>query len=63
MSTYTQDEKGYLLNLARTTIQNSINNQQTKAELTNPKFTETLSCFVTLHSANGDLRGCIGSVS
>lgn len=59
---YTNEEKRYLLNLARTTIENAINNKGTHAELTNPKFSEKLSCFVTLHTATGELRGCIGSI-
>jgi len=59
---YTPEEKEYLLKLARTTINSSILKETTTPKLSNPKLTETLSCFVTLHCANNDLRGCIGSI-
>ena len=62
-SNYTDTEKKELLLLARSSISAkfgaTVNDSPT---LDNPKFKEKLSCFVTLHSKDGNLRGCIGNI-
>jgi len=57
---YQKDEKKYLLQLARQTIENYLK-QGTKEypETENPRFKEDRGVFVTLHN-KGSLRGCIG---
>jgi AmmeMemoRadiSam system protein A len=60
---YSSDEKKLMLALARSTIENAL--KKTSHSLPNPmpeKLCETRSCFVTLHSKDGSLRGCIGNI-
>jgi AmmeMemoRadiSam system protein A len=57
---YTGEEKKELLELARTTIEKYLKNQEKEYPPTdNPRFMEKRGVFVTLHK-EGDLRGCIG---
>lgn len=60
-----QEEKAFLLNLARKTINQYLKNK-TVPQLPKEKLTPNLrfktGCFVTLHK-NGRLRGCIGNFS
>ena len=59
---FTDDEKKYLLDLARATLTSSVNNTDTPAFQTeNHKLLQSYGCFVTLNS-NGRLRGCIGNI-
>ncbi|OGV39753.1 MAG: hypothetical protein A2X48_23925 [Lentisphaerae bacterium GWF2_49_21] len=60
---YSSDEKKMMLSLARSTIMNALK----KEKLPDPgalpeKLHEIRSCFVTLHSSDGGLRGCIGNI-
>jgi len=60
---FNQDEKEYLLRLARETISKRLGLQA--ADLEEPpseKFQQKVGAFVTLHRA-GQLRGCIGYVT
>ena len=51
-----------MLSLARKTIEAKLNNQSYDLSDIPDFLTLTRSCFVTLHSANGNLRGCIGNI-
>lgn len=59
------DDKKYLLKLARSAIKNYLKNQQTidadPKEVPSEKLTENGACFVTLKIGK-ELRGCIGSL-
>ncbi len=63
MDSYTAEEKATLLQLARDEINFNLTND-------NPPFLDGLdaklmqirSCFVTLHTPSGALRGCIGNI-
>ncbi len=59
---YSDEEKNYLLVLARKTIESKILRQKLKQEEPLESLMVKLSCFVTLHTANGYLRGCIGNI-
>ncbi len=60
MDNYTENEKKFLLNLARTTIENYLKNRtKDYPEIDNDKFRQKRGVFVTLHN-HGQLRGCIG---
>jgi AmmeMemoRadiSam system protein A len=60
---YTAEEKAMLLNLARKKIASNLTGEHPPlpADL-DAEFMQVRSCFVTLHSANGALRGCIGNI-
>src|SRR5687767_13113049 len=52
----------WLLQRARTAIENHLDNQRQIAPELPPLGAEALrGCFVSLHGAGGDLRGCIGT--
>jgi len=60
MDNYTDNEKKFLLKLARTTIENYLKNKtKDYPEIDNDKFRQERGVFVTLHN-HGQLRGCIG---
>ncbi len=55
------DKKAYL-NLARKSISSILTNKELKRDDFTKSLNEIGACFVTLHSNNGDLRGCIGNI-
>lgn len=66
-----QAQKSYLLKLARSSIKHYLIKRNilgleiselTELKKLNPSFFETLGCFVTLKTLEGDLRGCIGLI-
>ena len=60
---YSPDEKKMLLALARSTIENVLKRQAPPIPDPLPaKLRETRSCFVTLHTKDGALHGCIGNI-
>ena len=60
---YSSDEKKAMLALARATIENVLKGLTPAIPYSLPaKLRETRSCFVTLHSEDGSLRGCIGNI-
>jgi AmmeMemoRadiSam system protein A len=64
-SDYSSEEKKQLLTLARKTIEAELKKTHDKTEMLSglsEKFKEIRSCFVTLHNADGSLRGCIGNI-
>jgi AmmeMemoRadiSam system protein A len=58
---YSQEEKKILLSYARKTMEAALTNEKAPEPLPE-KFDKQGSCFVTLHTQNGNLRGCIGSL-
>ncbi|MDR2578161.1 MAG: AmmeMemoRadiSam system protein B, partial [Chitinispirillales bacterium] len=59
---FTQEEKKYLLDLARTTLESAVNGNDTQMPIScPPKLSQDYGCFVTLNS-QGRLRGCIGNI-
>ncbi|MFA6292287.1 MAG: AmmeMemoRadiSam system protein A [Victivallales bacterium] len=60
---YSPDEKIMMLALARSTIENVLKRINLAVPENLPeKLRETRSCFVTLHTKDGSLRGCIGNI-
>jgi AmmeMemoRadiSam system protein A len=65
-----QEQGGYLLKVARRTIEEALELPGTggidrpgRAEMDHPDWLEApAAAFVTLHTRSGDLRGCIGSL-
>lgn len=54
------DQKKYLLKLARQSISHYLKNREMlEAEVNDPRLNQKRGAFVTLH-VNGELRGCIG---
>lgn len=60
---YTTEEKKILLDLARKEIAANLTGEESPS-LTglDDKLQQIRSCFVTLHTAQGALRGCIGNI-
>lgn len=59
----TKQEQQYLLNLARTSIQSNFSKAVTEDITTiTSKLKKTFGVFVTLHTKNNQLRGCIGNI-
>jgi len=59
---FTPEEKSYLLELARDTLESAVNGREAKAQPPKShKLTLYYGCFVTLN-AFGRLRGCIGNI-
>jgi len=59
----TPAERAEILGLARETLQEFLKTGKlSKKSLTNPKFKEKHGVFVSLHTKQGDLRGCIGLI-
>jgi len=59
---YTQEEKDFLLKVARETVESYIKEGKVPSfEADNPKYKEERGAFVTLHK-QGVLRGCIGYI-
>ena len=61
-SYYSNEQKKEMLSLARKTIEASLNKTEFKLEKIPEYLQNEQSCFVTLHTANGQLRGCIGNI-
>ncbi len=61
---YTKEEKDELLQLARGSIEAYLSGNDVDNPISqiNEKFIQDGSCFVTLHTEDGDLRGCIGNI-
>ena len=60
---YTTEEKTILLELARKEISAELTGDNSPSlDGLDEKLMQIRSCFVTLHSANGALRGCIGNI-
>jgi len=60
---YSCEEKALMLKLARETIARALARQAPPNLSSMPeRLQEERSCFVTLHDANGELRGCIGHI-
>ncbi|MFA6566758.1 MAG: AmmeMemoRadiSam system protein A [Victivallales bacterium] len=60
---YSPAEKKMMLALARSSIENVLKKQPLSTPDSLPgKLRETRSCFVTLHTKDGALRGCIGNI-
>ncbi|OGV57056.1 MAG: hypothetical protein A2X45_01580 [Lentisphaerae bacterium GWF2_50_93] len=60
---YSHDDRKMMLTLARSTILGALKRENIKDPNALPeKFQLTRSCFVTLHSKDGSLRGCIGNI-
>lgn len=61
---YAPEQKKFFLDLVRTTIRNKLHGiSPSKNNEKIPDFlSETQSCFVTLHTEDGNLRGCIGNI-
>jgi len=67
MAALTQDEKKYLLRLARETIKSLLEGENpesksTYEELSSKTLEENRGVFVTLHKNEHELRGCIGYI-
>ena len=63
MDTYTDEEKATLLKLARDEINYNLEKGEPPSlDGLDDKLMQTRSCFVTLHTAEGELRGCIGNI-
>ena len=61
---YTEKQKVEILTFVRNTIRNKLEkNRNIAAVPTSEYLNEERSCFVTLHSKNGALRGCIGHIT
>jgi AmmeMemoRadiSam system protein A len=58
---YSKEEKELLLSYARKTMEAALKNES-QPEALPEKFDKDGSCFVTLHTKDGNLRGCIGSL-
>lgn len=59
----TQEEKHELLKIAQETLSQYLASRKVpKIPITNPKFQAKQGAFVTLHTQNGQLRGCIGLI-
>ncbi len=60
---YNADEKRQLLLLARSSMEAKLKNEPMQDISNLPeKLNEIASCFVTLHTKSGALRGCIGNI-
>ncbi|MEI6054500.1 MAG: AmmeMemoRadiSam system protein A [Lentisphaerota bacterium] len=61
---YTPEQQKFLLDLVKNTIRNKLHGvSPTKNKDKVPDFLSgTQSCFVTLHTKDGNLRGCIGNI-
>lgn len=61
---HTPEERLQLLRLARQSIEQAVRGNQRRPDLKDfsARLREDGVCFVTLFTANGDLRGCIGGL-
>jgi len=60
---FTDDEKKEILTFVRNTIASKFKNADSlELGKMDGKMNEMCSCFVTLHKADGALRGCIGNI-
>ncbi|HPN83850.1 MAG TPA: AmmeMemoRadiSam system protein A [Victivallales bacterium] len=58
-----ESEKAALLKIARSTIKSALLGEKQEAPYSFCKIFESkMSCFVTLHGRDGNLRGCIGNI-
>lgn len=56
-------DKSIYVKLAQETIENLLNGIETNWETIPQELKIKRGCFVTLHKKNGELRGCIGTIS
>ena len=59
---YTKEQQTEMLLLARKVIESKLDNNTFDLENIPDHLTKTRSCFVTLHTETGQLRGCIGNI-
>ena len=60
---YTEAQKKEILSFVRNTIENKLSNKEEATISPVPDYLkEDRSCFVTLHTGEGQLRGCIGHI-
>ncbi len=60
---YSPEDRKFMLSLARSTILGALKSEKMQdPSKFQEKFQKTGSCFVTLHSKDGSLRGCIGNI-
>lgn len=63
MDEFTAEEKATLLKLARDEINfNLTKDKPPYLDALDEKLMQVRSCFITLHTASGALRGCIGNI-
>lgn len=62
--TYTSEQKKFMLELVKNTITDKLQGISLirKKEKTPDFLSQVQSCFVTLHTKDGHLRGCIGNI-
>ena len=61
--TFTREEKQEILTFVRAVITAKFEDAKVKApDDMDGKMTGEGSCFVTLHTSDGNLRGCIGNI-
>ncbi|MHB1158602.1 MAG: AmmeMemoRadiSam system protein A [Phycisphaerales bacterium] len=63
MATYTPDQQRRIIDITRDAVAASLQQRRCQPTLTDADafLHEPRGCFVTLHSASHDLRGCIGT--
>ena len=61
---YTLEQKKFMLDMVKSTIIDKLQGiSQIRKKENAPEFlSQTQSCFVTLHTKDGHLRGCIGNI-
>lgn len=59
---YTQEQKTEILKFVRNTIKNKLEGKDSELDPIPDYLTDERSCFVTLHTKEGQLRGCIGHI-
>jgi AmmeMemoRadiSam system protein A len=61
---YSESEKRFMLSVARKRIEVEFSDSVRLPDFgdINDKFLEQCSCFVTLHTSDHELRGCIGNI-
>jgi MEMO1 family protein len=60
--TYSKSQQTEMLLLARKTIESKLKGEAFELNSVPDHLTKTRSCFVTLHTNSGHLRGCIGNI-
>lgn len=60
----TPNQRTQLLSIARTSIESALNGERVRVDASSvdPELTRPSGAFVTLHTPDGDLRGCIGTI-
>jgi uncharacterized protein len=58
-----QQQRRFLLSIARNSIESALRGDRLELDIGNdPQLAEPSGVFVSLHTLEGDLRGCIGSI-